>query len=254
MRELRSRPSSPLRRETARLTRAYRRRRNSIPERRYSLFETGNLFLIQERERLLLAALRRNGLALLDRAKILEIGCGTGYWLREFVKWGARPENLVGIDLLPDRVDEARRLCPKGIQIECGQAAALPFQSHAFDLVFQSTVFTSILDSTVKQQVASEMLRVVRQDGLVLWYDFHVNNPWNVDVRGVKKCEIRRLFPGCSIELRRITLAPPLVRVLAPHSWLCCQLLSSLRFLCTHYLGTIRPIQRCRYESASLHM
>ena len=36
--------------------------------------------------------------------------CGTGYWLRELLKWGARPENVVGMDLLASRLGEAERL------------------------------------------------------------------------------------------------------------------------------------------------
>ncbi|MCS6927818.1 MAG: SAM-dependent methyltransferase, partial [Candidatus Binatia bacterium] len=62
----------------------------------------------------------------------------------------------------------------------------------------------------------------------------------NPDVRGVKKQEIHRLFPGCQIQLSRLTLAPPLVRWLAPYSWLACYLLSRIPWLCTHYLGVIR--------------
>jgi hypothetical protein len=115
---------------------------------------------------------------------------------------------------------------------------ALP--SDRFDLVVQSTVFTSILDATTRRQVASEMLRIVKDDGLILWYDFHVNNPRNPDVRAVKKREIQGLFPDCRIQLRRITLAPPLLRLLAPHSWLACHLLGRIPWLCTHYLGVIR--------------
>ena len=72
----------------------------------------------------------------------------------------------------------------------------------------------------MKQRIASEMIRVVKKEGAILWYDYHVNNPWNPDVRGVKKQEIHRLFPGCRIRLQRMTLAPPLVRLLAPYSWL----------------------------------
>jgi hypothetical protein len=86
--------------------------------------------------------------------------------------------------------------------------------------VLQSTVFTSILDVAMKQAVAGELLRVVKLKGLILWYDYHRNNPWNKDVRGVKSWEIHRLFPGCRITLQRVTLAPPLTRVLAPHSFL----------------------------------
>ena len=92
----------------------------------------------------------------------------------------------------------------------------------------------------MKQAVAEEMLRVLNPSGFILWYDYHVNNPWNKDVHGVKKGEIHRLFPGCRITLHRITLAPPLTRLLAPHSFLLCSLLEKLRILNTHYLGVIQ--------------
>src|SRR5262249_42660722 len=157
---------------------------------------------------------------------------GSGYWLREFIKWGARPENVIGIDLLPDRVVEARKLCPGAVRIQCGNASELALPNGAFDLVFQSTVLTSVLDPGMKGQMVSEMRRVVKGDGLILWYDFHVNNPWNSDVRGVKRREIHKLFPDCRIELQRITLAPPLASFLAPYSWLACSLLAKVPWLC----------------------
>jgi len=107
-------------------------------------------------------------------------------------------------------------------------------------MVIQSTVFTSILEAGMKQQIASEMLRVLKPEGFILWYDFLVNNPRNPDVRGVPRMEIQSLFPGCDVRLKRITLAPPLTRRVAPYSWLVCYLLSKVPFLCTHYLGVIR--------------
>ena len=58
----------------------------------------------------------------------------------------------------------------------------LDFRTDSFDFVFQSTVFTSILDSEVRKEVAGEMLRVLKPGGVILWYDFHVNNPRNPDV------------------------------------------------------------------------
>jgi SAM-dependent methyltransferase len=223
--------------EEARIRAVYAKRQGDA---RYSWFSPGYLFLVHERERQLLALLKRYDFAPLAAKKMLEIGCGTGYWLREFIKWGARPENITGVDLLPDRVAEARRLCPGEVRVECGSAAKLSFVDATFDLVLQSTVFTSVLDPAMKQQMASEMLRVMKGDGLILWYDYHVNNLWNPDVRGVKKQEIYRLFPSCWIELRRITLAPPLARWFAPHSWGLASLLERIPFLCTHYLGVIR--------------
>ena len=223
--------------EETRIRAAYVKRRDDL---RYSWFSPGHLFMVQERERQLLAILARHACAPLNAKKILEVGCGTGYWLREFVKWGARPEHIVGIDLLADRVAEARRLCPETVEIRCGSAAALSFPDKTFDLVLQSTVFTSILDFEMKRQIACEMLRVLKEDGLILWYDYHANNPRNPDVRGVKKREIHQLFHGHRIILRRITLAPPLARLIAPHSWVVCQVLERVPFLCTHYLGVIQ--------------
>jgi SAM-dependent methyltransferase len=227
--------------EEARIRMAYAKRQGN--DARYSWFSPGHLFTIQERERRLLTLLQRHGFAFLDTYKILEIGCGTGYWLREFIKWGARPENIAGVELLSDRVTEAKKLCPETVQVQCGSAAALAFPSATFDLVLQSTVFISVLDASMKQQMAAEMPRVVKRDGLILWYDYHVNNPWNADVRGIKRQEISQLFPGCRIQLQRITLAPPLVRLLAPYSWLACHLLGKAPWLCTHYLGVIRKEQ-----------
>jgi ubiquinone/menaquinone biosynthesis C-methylase UbiE len=209
-------------------------------ETRYSWFSPSYVFLIQERERRMLQALEQHGFASLHSMKILEIGCGRGFWLREFIKWGANPQNITGVDLLADSVAIAKQLCPEGVRIECGSGTKVGFLDGCFDLVLQSTVFSSILDFSTRQQIASEMLRLVKAGGVILWYDFHVNNPRNPDVQGVNKREIFRLFPNCRIDLRRITLAPPLARLLAPSSLLTCYLLERLKIFNSHYLGVIR--------------
>jgi SAM-dependent methyltransferase len=223
--------------ETKRIKAAYGRRQCGDL---YSWFTPGHLFYIQERERRVLNLLTSQGLSRLAEQHILEIGCGTGYWLGEFIKWGARPENLTGIDLLPEKLVAARSALAAKVGLAQANAAYLPFPSGTFDLVLQSMVFTSILDAAMKQAVAGEMLRVLKPRGLILWYDYHTNNPRNPDVRGVKKREIHCLFPGCQIRLQRVTLAPPLARLLAPYSLLLCSLLEKLFFLNTHYLGVIR--------------
>ena len=207
---------------------------------RYSFFDQGQLFRIHQLERGILASLRLHGLEPLRSRRILEVGCGTGYWLRQCIQWGARPENLTGVDLLAERVAEAMKLCPPQVKILRTNAATLRFADDTFDLVFQATVFTSIFNSDIKGQIAAEMMRVTKGDGLILWYDFRVNNPWNADVQGVKRREVQKLFPNCDITLHRVTLAPPLARRLAPYSWVGCYLLEKIPLLCTHYLGVIR--------------
>ena len=224
--------------EEARIHAAYQRR--TAADERYSWFDDGQLFRVQQLERQILATLRRHGLDPLDPRRILEVGCGTGHWLRQFIQWGAKPEKVTGVDLLEGRIAQAKSLCPANVEIHRANAESLNFADGTFDLVFQATVFTSILDADLKQRVAAEMRRVVKSEGLILWYDYHVNNPWNKDVRAVKRKEIYQLFPNCRIDLKRITLAPPLARALAPYSYLTCYLLEKLPPLCTHYLGVIR--------------
>ena len=86
---------------------------------------------------------------------------------------------------------------------------------------------------------------VLRSDGSILWYDFHVNNPRNPDVRRVTNNDIRDLFSGCSVELHRITLAPSRGserwRVFRFYIGLCQKHLFSAL---THSLGWITPKMR----------
>lgn len=225
--------------EEQRIRDEYARRKAAVPPDRYSVFQPAMLVTLQELERCFLGFLDRAGYAHLADKKILEVGCGHGYWLRQFVQWGAVPENLAGIDLIAERIERARATCPPGITLLTGNAARLDLPDAGFDLVVQCVVFTSILDPGTKKQVAAEMLRVLRPGGAVLWYDFRVDNPWNTNVRGVKQAEVRHLFPGCRISIRRVTLAPPLARVVAPVSPALYHLLSRLKFLCTHFVAWI---------------
>jgi ubiquinone/menaquinone biosynthesis C-methylase UbiE len=223
--------------EEARIKAVYAHRQN---DSRYSWFRPDYVFAMHSLEREFLALLSRHNCNPLAPFRILEVGCGTGFWLRQFVKWGARPERVTGVDLLPDRVAEARRLCPPEVTIRCENAAQLDFDDHAFDIVFHSLMFTSVKDAGMRHDIAAQMLRVSARDGLILWYDFDVNNPRNPDVRAVKKAEILQLFPDCTVSLRRVGLAPPLYRSLGPYSQTLCTLLEKLPFLRTHQLGAIR--------------
>jgi ubiquinone/menaquinone biosynthesis C-methylase UbiE len=210
-----------------------------IPEDFYSYFSKGNLFIIQERGRKVLELLNKYQMRHLAEKKVLDIGCGIGGWLRDFIQWGAKPENLYGIDLLEDKIKEAKQLNPN-VNFICGSAEKLNFPDESFDIVLQSTCFTSIFDSEMKKRIAGEMLRVVRDHGIILWYDFRYNNPKNSDVKGIKKKEIKELFPNCRYDFNLITLAPPIVRKLAPISLFLCEILEKIPFLKTHYLVIIR--------------
>jgi hypothetical protein len=159
--------------------------------------------------------------------------------LREFLSFGVSPESFHGVDLLHWRLMEARSITPQSPLVNA-DGRHLPYPDGCFDVVMQLTAFSSILDDQVRHEVAAEMLRVLASDGLILWYDFWVN-PLNRETRGVRLAEIRDLFPHCRRDHRRITLAPPIARRLAPVSWLACYALEKLRIFNTHYLAVIRP-------------
>jgi len=225
--------------EVERIKEVYERRKKMVPSQLYSFFDTANLFIVQRREQEILKAFKSDKVISLENKRILDIGCGTGGELRSFMRYGAHPGNLYGIDLLADRVEIAKGVSPN-IDFRYGDASDLPYEDEVFDIVMQFTVFTSILDSQMKRNVAREMLRVLKSEGVILWYDYHMNNPHNLDVKGVKKKEIHELFANCDIYLKRITLAPPITRAIAPYSWIICILLEKLRGLNSHYIGVIR--------------
>jgi len=217
----------------------YRRREREMPADYYALHRPANLFMRQGQMRGLASALQDAGLLPLNDRKIVEIGCGRGNWLSLFEAFDARRANLSGIELADDRAADCRGRLP-GADIRTGDASRLPWPDAHFDLVFQSMVFTSIPDLQMKEAVSREMARVCKPSGAIVWYDFHVNNPRNPHVRGVNKREIQALFPNHQIRLRRVTLAPPLVRRLVNVSWIGCELLEKLRILNTHYFGVLR--------------
>lgn len=205
----------------------------------YSLFDAGHLLTIQTREQAVLNALRRFGFGELGDKRILEIGCGHGNWLRDFVRWGAHPGNLFGIEIDPERAALARELCAPGVTVECKDAQSTGCPDASFDLVLQSTLFSSLPEPRVREAVAREMLRVRKPEGIVLWYDLRVNNPANLHVRGIGERELSRLFPSQRLWMHRITLAPPIARRVATRAWNSAVLLSALRPLTTHYLAVI---------------
>lgn len=204
----------------------------------YSIFNPSNLYMRQQRQRAVLRTLQKSGFSSLKEKSILEIGCGSGGVLQEFLSFGASPHHLAGCDLLPKGLGHARRTLPAHVSLACADGQALPYRSRSFDLLLQYTAFSSVLDDGIKASMAREMLRVIKPGGMILWYDFWLN-PTNKQTRGIRPTEIKRLFPRCRFEFQRITLAPPIARRLVSLSWGFCLFLESLKLLNTHYLVTI---------------
>ena len=205
---------------------------------KWSVTNRGNQAIQQERERKLELLLQRAGFFPLGQRRILDVGCGTGETLARFEAWGARRDNLFGVDLLADRIRNAKESFPE-MTFQEANAEALPFANGYFDLVTVFTVFTSILDPQMARNVSREIHRVLRSGGAVVWYDFRMNNPFNPHVRGISRKGIRNLFPEFRSRLVSITLIPPLARRWGFLTDLLYPCFAMLPFLRSHYLGLL---------------
>jgi ubiquinone/menaquinone biosynthesis C-methylase UbiE len=229
--------------EISRLRDEYARRHEELHESyKYSLFNPAALFAYQERQMWIMKILGKYGFFPLKGADILEVGCGSGGVLAEFLSYGVTPSRLYGLEVVNESVQMAHNRLPH-LPVIYGDGQTLPFPDGKFKLVMQYTAFSSILDEKVRTQMAREMQRVVDpQNGIILSYDFWIN-PLNRQTIGIRPSELRRLFPNCSYEFHRITLAPPVAARLIKVSRLLCSFLERLKVFNTHYLTVIRPIK-----------
>lgn len=206
---------------------------------RYSLLRPEVWQTVQERQRAMLQIFARLGHRDLSPLSLMEVGCGSGGNLLEFMRLGFSPTRLSGVELLPQRFAAAREALPPAVTLFEGDASTLDVREGSTDIVFASTVFSSLLDDAFQQQLATQIWRWVRPGGGVLWYDFTVDNPRNPDVRGVPLARVQALFPGGTMQARRITLAPPIARAVCRVHPSLYTLFNSVALLRTHVLAWI---------------
>jgi SAM-dependent methyltransferase len=155
------------------------------------------------------------GVLPLDGRRLLDVGCGaTGSWvLPACERWGAKLENCWGVELIPDYVERGRKKHP-GIQLIMASADKMPFSDEYFDIVHHSMMFSSVPDEGLRKAMGREMWRVLKPGGYIMWYDF-IWNPLNPNVKGMRKKDIREIFPDAEwVYCRRIGLAPPIIRLI----------------------------------------
>ncbi len=99
---------------------------------------------------------------------VLDVGCGTGRWLRRLEV--LVPASLKGIDCSPTMLERARsKVCPTTI-LELSQCSTLPGKDGSRSIVLASFVL-SYLDDL--EQFARECTRILRPDGWLLISDMH---------------------------------------------------------------------------------
>jgi ubiquinone/menaquinone biosynthesis C-methylase UbiE len=187
---------------------------------------------------------KRASIESFKHVEILDVGCGRGGWIRMLIEWGARPHTLHGIDLLADRIAEAKSLSPPETDFRVGNGWHITYPDASMNLCAASTVLSSILDKKARKSLAREMSRVTVSQGWVMIYDFAFSDPRNPDTIGITRREIRKILSELKlVSTHRLLLAPPLLRRIPRNlMWLAHALEISFPFLCTHRLYVLRKV------------
>jgi ubiquinone/menaquinone biosynthesis C-methylase UbiE len=124
------------------------------------------------------AAMRRQALVPLKSAlagcpggRLVDIGCGTGRFLRE-IKTNYPRLHVAGIDLSPHYLALARRSLASWSRVRLieGAAEAMPFADHEFDAAIAIYLFHE-LPPPVRRAVAGEVARIVKPGGTFILVD-----------------------------------------------------------------------------------
>lgn len=225
--------------EVERIRERYERRKVISGASHYDYLHPSLYLCHQERERAIIRCLSNQSVPPLQCRTLLEIGCGPGFNLQQFIHMGFLPEHVVGNELLEHESQRARHLLPQSVRIVTGDALELNLAEESFDVVVLSTVMSSILDDNFQQSLANKAWSLVKPGGGILWYDFVYNNPRNKDVCGVPLRRLRELFSQGAIHYERITLAPPLSRVFTRIHPALYTVLNVFPFLRTHLLAWV---------------
>lgn len=153
-----------------------------------------------------------------ENVKLLDVGCGTGASLVQFIRLGFKPENLAGVDPSEERIAQARASYPTvDFRSESGEATT--FADSSFDIAFESTLFMMLTSGEIARKVAAEMLRVTRPGGYVMLADWRYAKRGSADHRAMSSDRIASLFSvGSAVELiarERGALVPPVGRFLS---------------------------------------
>ena len=229
--------------ERERILNEYSERSKSVNAERYSPDNPVERFIVSRRVQRARQLLDEAGVVLDSGTRCLDIGFGRGGWIPDLMEWGVAERNISGIELDETRAHVAiERFTSADLRI--GDATSLPWNDGSFELIVVSTVFSSILDPLVKRVLADEIVRVLAPNGVVIWYDLAFNNPSNLNVRGIKREEITGLFQSLDCRLERITLAPPIARLIVPISKSIGAVMEKIPFLRSHLLGLLKKVGR----------
>lgn len=230
-------PTEPSSDDEPRLRRVYESyRRDPSKLRDWSAANPGNARI---RAELIGAAYGALGRALQSAQRVLDVGCGTGWWLAQLAGDPSVSASLHGVELLPARASAAAAGVPEAT-IELADARALPYEDDSFDLATLFVVLSSMRTRADAAQALREARRVLAPGGALLLWEPRVPNPLNRETVLITPRLVSGALSGAAIERRTLTVLPPLARRLGAYTQRAYPLLRRIPALRSHQLFCAR--------------
>lgn len=175
------------------------------------------------------------GPTLLSAARILDVGCGSGWWLERLAGDPRVSATLEGLELLPDRQAAAAGRAPDAT-ITLGDARRLPYENRRFDVVTMLTVLSSLASVADALAAFGEALRVVGPSGVLLVWEPRFPNPLNRQTLSITGGMLREAAGDRRVAIRTTTVLPPLARRLGSRTDRLYPRLARVRLLRSHQL------------------
>jgi SAM-dependent methyltransferase len=175
------------------------------------------------------------GRELIGADAILDVGCGSGWWLQRLAGDDRVSAHLQGVELLPERAAAARSRVPMAA-ITIADARELPFDAGSFDVVTLFTVLSSLSGAADAERALREVRRVLRPGGTLLAWEPRARNPFNHNTVFISRPLLERALIGTRVEVQTLTVLPPLARRLGTRTTRLYPRLSRIALLRTHRL------------------
>jgi ubiquinone/menaquinone biosynthesis C-methylase UbiE len=118
----------------------------------------------QRRVKMLSSVLQENN-------KVLELGCGTGYFTRELVKLKV---HVTAIDISPELIEVAKsEIKSENVSFEVQNAYEMTYDPNLFDAVIGS----SVLHHLEIEKAVTEIYRVLKPGGMIAFTEPNMLNP-----------------------------------------------------------------------------
>jgi ubiquinone/menaquinone biosynthesis C-methylase UbiE len=214
------------------VARRYSRYAQSPRKRRaWAAGNRGNVEIRREVEVRLLDLVRERAS---ESLRVLDVGCGGGYWLSQLVEAGIPADALHGVDLQQDRLRAAQAQLP-GVHLSHADATALPFADGSFDLALMFTVLSSLGSREAVRAALADAWRVLAPGGTILVWEARRPNPFNPATLRPRRADYVSAL-GPDLGFATVTLFPPLARRLGRLAPALYPRLARLTPLTTHWL------------------